>query len=166
LRWLASTEPSIDQEISMARRRIPSQALILVCDGRKALFLRNIGDAMLPDLRVTSVLRDKANPSTALQGTDRPGRTFDRASGRHSAYAQTDWHTLEEEHFAHEIVSALERLDLNGEIDHLLLVAPPKTLAELRATLPLSVKDKILDEIHKDLTKHPVHEIERLLTDG
>jgi protein required for attachment to host cells len=150
----------------MPKRRIPSQALILVCDGRKALFLRNMGDATLPDLRVISVFKDKANPPTALQGTDRPGRTFGRASGRHSAYAQTDWHTLEEEHFAHEIILALENLNMNGEIDHLVLVAPPKTLAELRAAMPRSIHEKILEEVHKDLTKHPVHEIERLLTQG
>jgi protein required for attachment to host cells len=40
-------------------------------------------------------------------------------------------------------------------------VAPPRTLADLRHALHADVKALIVGEIDKDLTKHPVWEIER-----
>ena len=147
------------------RRRIPSQALILVCDGRKALFLRNMGDAQFPNLAVAEVLKAKPNPPTSKQGTDKPGRVLDRASGRHSAVDQTDWHMLEEDHFAREIASALQLREQAGEVSSLIVVAPPHILAELRALFPHRLKAAVVEEIHKDLTKHPIYEIERLLTE-
>jgi protein required for attachment to host cells len=43
-------------------------------------------------------------------------------------------------------------------------VAPPKTLAELRNAFHSDVKACILAEINKDLTKHPIADIEEHLT--
>jgi protein required for attachment to host cells len=44
------------------------------------------------------------------------------------------------------------------------VVAPPKTLAELRNVFHADVRARIIPEINKDLTKQPVGEIERHLT--
>ncbi len=148
----------------MEKHQIPRQALVLVCDGRKALFLRNAGDEAFPDLKVVRILADKPNPPTHLQGTDKPGRTLDRASGRRSSVEQTDWHLLAEADFAREIAQALEKQAEAGDLGKLIIVAPPRTLAELRASLSERVRASVIAEHHKDLTKHPVHEIERLLT--
>ena len=41
------------------------------------------------------------------------------------------------------------------------MVAPPRTLAELRHVFHADVKKRIIAEIDKDLTKHPVWEIEK-----
>jgi protein required for attachment to host cells len=43
------------------------------------------------------------------------------------------------------------------------VVAPARTLADLRASFSPALRRKIIAEVDKDLTKHPVHEIERLL---
>jgi protein required for attachment to host cells len=43
------------------------------------------------------------------------------------------------------------------------VVAPPKTLAELRNAFHSDVKACVVAEINKDLTRHPVHEIEKHL---
>lgn len=145
---------------------IPHQALVLVGDGRKALFLRNTGDEVYPDLRVAQVLEDAHQPHTAELGTDRPGRVRDHASGRRSAVEQTDWHELAEHAFAREVAAKLEQGVAKGEIDKLILVVPPKTLADLRNALSSHVKDRVVAEIAKDLTKHPVPAIERLLIDA
>jgi protein required for attachment to host cells len=49
----------------------------------------------------------------------------------------------------------------------LIVVAPPKTPAELRAAFHPDVKAYIIAEINKDLTRHPAGEIERhLVGDG
>ena len=39
--------------------KIPHQALVFVGDGRKALFLRNDGDAKFPNLRVEKVFENE-----------------------------------------------------------------------------------------------------------
>jgi protein required for attachment to host cells len=45
----------------------------------------------------------------------------------------------------------------------IIVVAPPRTLAELRNTLHADVKRRIVAEIDKDLTKLPIWEIEKHL---
>ena len=77
---------------------------------------------------------------------------------------QTDWHELAERQFAREVAAALETAVRAQRIAALVVVAPPRTLAELRTAFHHDVKKKIIAEIHKDLTKHPVGEIERHLT--
>ena len=149
--------------LAMDKHPIPAQALILVCDGRKALFLRNVGDEVFPNLKVVKILADRPNPPTHLQGTDRPGRVLDRASGRHSAVEQSDWHELEEAEFARTVATALNERTAAGDVDKIIIVAPPRTLAELRTSFSETVRGRVIAEHHKDLTKHPVHEIERML---
>ena len=50
------------------------------------------------------------------------------------------------------------------KVPALVIVAPPKTLADLRNAFHVDVQARVIAEIHKDLTKHPVSEIERRLT--
>jgi len=57
----------------MEHLHIPTGALVLVGDGRKALFLRNGGTATHVQLTTERVL-EQDNPPTRLQGSDRPGR--------------------------------------------------------------------------------------------
>ena len=47
----------------------------------------------------------------------------------------------------------------------LAIVAPPRALADLRHAIRKDVKDLIFAEIDKDLTKHPITDIERHLSD-
>lgn len=146
----------------MTRVTLPHDAWILVGDGRKVLVLRNHGDATYPDLRVASVFRDGPNPSTAGQGNDRPGRAVEHLSGRRSGMEQTDWHELAEHRFVQGVATTLAACA--DEIGALVVVAPPRTLADLRDAFPDTLRARIVAEVNKDLTHHPVHEIERLLT--
>jgi protein required for attachment to host cells len=138
---------------------------ILVGDGRKALFLRNVGDATRIDLRIERVFKDQ-NPSTHEQGADRPGRSHSSVGSNRSSIEQTDWHHLEENKFAHEVARALEMTMQEHQIDQLIVVAPPRTLAELRKTFHKDVTSKIIAEIGKDLTKHSISDIEKYLRDS
>jgi protein required for attachment to host cells len=143
--------------------KIPHNALVFVGDGRRALFLRNDGDAKFPNLRTERVFVDE-NPPSHEQGTERPGRISkgSRTGGR-SAVEPTDWHELEEQHFVRMVAAAMERLIRASKVKELIVVAPPRTLADLRLALHPDVKACILAEINKDLTKHPVSEIEKHL---
>jgi protein required for attachment to host cells len=58
----------------------------------------------------------------------------------------------------------MERVVRASEVKALIVVAPPKTLAELRDAFHPDVKACVLAEINKDLTKHPIAEIEKHLT--
>jgi len=143
--------------------RLPQDAWVFVGDGTKALFLRNAGDEKFPNL-VTERVFEQDNPKTHEQGTDRPGRMFRRAkSHNRSAVEPTDWHEIEEQRFARHVAEAMEVLVREENIRALVVVAPPRTLAELRDAFNHEVKGRIIAEVDKNLTNHPVGDIEKLL---
>jgi len=146
---------------------IPHDAVIFIGDGRKALFLRNAGDEKFPNLKTEQVFNDE-NPPSREQGSDRPGRAFARAhTHRRSAVGEVDWHRLEEHRFVERVTAALEHLVRDRRVPALVIVAPPRALADLRRDLHADVKKLIVAEINKDLTGHPVSEIEtHLLAEG
>ena len=148
----------------MAALTIPHNAYVLIGDGRKALILRNEGDAASVNLKVERVFKDQ-NASTHEQGADRPGRSHPAVGARRFAVEQTDWHVLEEHHFAAEIGTVLGRIIQEGKIKALIVVAPPRTLADLRQTFDKEISQHIIAEINKDLTNEPVSEIEKHLKD-
>ncbi|MBM3528556.1 MAG: host attachment protein [Alphaproteobacteria bacterium] len=145
----------------MSKLSIPHHGMVFVGDGRKALFLRNEGDEKFPNLRVQRVITQD-NPPTREQGTDKPGRAFAGAgANRRAGMEPTDWHDLEEHRFARDVAGALEAVVRDNGVKALIVVAPARTLADLRRAFHDDVKAKIVAEIDKDLTKHPVHEIEK-----
>jgi protein required for attachment to host cells len=145
----------------MTRPHIPHDSFIFVGDGRKALFLRNDGDEKFPNFVTERVFVDH-NAATREQGTDRPGRGFASSGGeRRSAMEGTDWHELEEHRFTHRVTEALESLVRARGAPALVVVAPPRALADLRAAMHADVKARVVAEINKDLTKQPVWDIEK-----
>ncbi len=143
---------------------IPHDAIVFVGDGRKALFLRNADDEKFLNLKTEQVFVGQ-NPATHEQGSDRPGRLFAGAAARdkRSAVEPTDWHELEEHRFARRVADALERLVRERKVKAVVIAAPPRTLADLRQVLHGDVKARVVAEVDKDLTKHPVYEIEKHL---
>ena len=136
---------------------------MFVGDGQKALFLRNTGDTTLLNLTTAQVLTDE-NPPTHEQGTDRPGRAFQSvAKAKRSGMETTDWHELEKELFASRVAAALEQIVRGEKVKTIVVVAPPRTLAELRNAFHADVKNRIVAEIDKDLTNLPVDQIEKHL---
>ncbi|HXH47644.1 MAG: host attachment protein [Bradyrhizobium sp.] len=147
----------------MTKLKIPHGAFVFVGDGRKALFLRNDGDEQYLDLKTERVFVDD-NPPAHEQGRDRPGRVFKRArTNLRSAVAQTDWHELEEHRFAKRVATAMEDLARDRNARALVVVAPARTLADVREALHPDIKKRIIAEIGKDLTKYPIYEIEKHL---
>lgn len=135
---------------------------ILVGDGQKALFLRNAGDAEQPSLETIDVLRHE-NPPTREQGADRPGRLQDRGVQQRSAVQETDWHQLEKDRFADWVAEILYKAAQGKAFERLIVVAPPKTLGELRRVFHSEVEKRVVGTLDKDLTNHPVDRIRELL---
>ncbi|WP_338049037.1 host attachment protein [Rhodoplanes elegans] len=78
------------------------------------------------------------------------------------------WHrptgTNSKEHrFAKRVAAAVESLIREHKARALVIVAPPRTLADLRAAFHPDVRGRIIAEIEKDLTKCPIYEIEKHL---
>jgi protein required for attachment to host cells len=148
----------------MTTLKIPHNAFVFVGDGRKALFLRNEGDEKLLNLKTESVFEDD-NPLTHEQGSERPGRVSKALdSGQRSAVEPIDWHHIEEHRFAKKVAAAMEQVVRARKVPALVVVAPPKTLADLRNAFHVDIQARVIAEISKDLTRHPVGDIEKHLT--
>ena len=143
--------------------KIPSKTWVMVGDGEKALFLRNDGDDVFPNLTVVREMSND-NPSTREQGTDAPGRLSDGPGPHSSAVEETDWHRIEKARFAHEIAERLYKAAHRGDYSDLIVAAPPQVLGELRKAFHQEVKERILFDVDKELTNQPVDRIEKALT--
>ena len=149
--------------------RVPHNAFVMVADGRKLLFLRNEGDGEAVNLQLEQK-RIHPNPKDSDQKTDLAGRT---ASTRSSPAAQSamaggtmgeaDYHQLEEDRFAAEAADLLRVRALDNDFESLIVIAPPRTLGELRKHYHKEVERRLTREIDKDLTGHTVPEIEEAL---
>lgn len=142
--------------------RVPHNSYVLVADGKKMLFFRNEGDALSPKLQVDRK-QEQINPPTREQKTDEAGRAFSSVGTARHAYAETDFHQLEEDRFAVEAAEMLKECALRNEFESLIVVAPPRTLGELRKHYHKEVEKRLAGEVAKDLTGHPVTEIEKIL---
>ena len=139
--------------------QMPNKSVVLVADGRKLLFLRNEGDAEHPNL-VVEHAEEQDNPSTGDQATDRAGQASSPQGGAQSSVEPTDFHQIEEDRFAAEAADLLKRRALRNDYESLIIVAPPKTLGELRKHYHKEVSDRLKGEIDKDFTGHPISDIE------
>jgi protein required for attachment to host cells len=142
--------------------RLPHNSFVVVADGEKMLFFRNEGDSEFPKL-VVERNRQQENPKDSDQKTDEAGRSHAGAGPGGNSYGETDFHQLEKDRFAHEIADMLKRWALRNDLGELIVVAPPKTLSELRKHYHKEVQKRIVGEIPKDLTNMPVVEIEKAL---
>jgi len=141
---------------------VPHNSFVLVADGKKLLFFRNEGDEQFPKLEIERK-EVQANPPTREQKTDEAGRGFGTTGVARHAYSETDFHQLEEDRFAAEAAEMLKERALRSGFDTLIVVAPPRTLGELRKHYHKEVEKRLAGEIPKDLTGHPVTEIEKIL---
>jgi protein required for attachment to host cells len=149
--------------------QIVHNAVVLVADGRKMLFLRNEGDATYPNLSVEHA-EEQVNPKDGDQKTDAAGAassTRSSAGGQFTAsrgsLGEADFHQLEEDRFAADAAELLRKRALANDFEQLIVVAPPRALGELRKHYHKSVSERLIGELDKDLTGHPIPEIEKLI---
>tara|TARA_R110000765_G_scaffold17246_1_gene47430 strand:+ start:1492 stop:1950 length:459 start_codon:yes stop_codon:yes gene_type:complete len=142
--------------------KIDNGTWVLIADGEKALFMVNETDDEDPFLQVFRE-EEQENPPNREQAANRRGRFNDGPSVHRSAVADTDWHQLSKDRFAHELAEILYKQAHKGRFDKIVIVAPPATLGELRDAFHQEVSSKVVAEIPKTLTNHPVNEIEDII---
>ncbi|OWV92630.1 host attachment family protein [Rhizobium sp. R693] len=142
--------------------RVPSKSWVVVCDGAKALILRNAGDVEYLNLKVEETLSQPNEPDRDI-GSDKPGRTHasDGLSG--SAMQQTNWHEQAETEFLKQVAAKMDLLVREKQARRIVLVAPPRALGALRGNLTPDVQAAISAEVPKDYINLPVEQIERHL---
>lgn len=145
--------------------QLPHKSVVLVADGRKMLFLRNEGDAAYPNL-VVEAAQEQDNPATRDQATDAAGRASSPQGAAQSSVEPTDFHQLEEDRFAAETADLLKRRALANDFESLIIIAPPKTLGEMRKHYHKEVSSRLAGELDKDLTGHPIADIEKALANA
>jgi protein required for attachment to host cells len=146
----------------MDRINVKSGEWVVVCDGRKALVLENIGDAKYPNLHTREV-HEHSETRTSDLGTDRPGKTHSSEGTARSAMEQTDWHDQSERAFLTALASRLHVALTKGETQALIMVASPRALGMIREVYSPAVHKAIRAELGKDLVNVPIHEIEKQL---
>lgn len=146
----------------MAKVGLTNNLWVLVCDGRKALLLQNMGDRTYPKLEMRESFEHDLPPTHEL-GTDQPGRLFSGAGGRRSATEPADYHAQEEQRFLAHLAQHVDRYATEHKIHDLVIVAPPRALGNLRNALSAHVRSLIRAEVDKDYVSQPVYEIEKHL---
>ena len=147
----------------MSGIRLRHKGWVVVADGEKALFLENTGTPDKSSLEVFNGF-GQPNPKTSAQGVDRPGRRSDGMGSAHrSSVQETDWHRLAKHEFAHKIAALLDQEAQADRFEQIVVVAPAVIMGELRKHFSGPLRERIVAEVAKDLTGHPVHEIEKLL---
>ena len=146
----------------MQKLKIRQGDWVIVCDGKKALVLVNIGDEKFLNLKTREV-HEHPDLKTRELGTDAPGRAFNSVGAGRSAMEPTDWHKQEEDRFLQKLVGQLDHAVNAGEVKSLIIVAPPRALGVLRQAYSHNLRAAVQAEIDKDLVRLPVHEIEKHL---
>jgi protein required for attachment to host cells len=141
---------------------LPYNTLVLVADGTKMLFLRNEGEGQQLKL-VTEAHKERQDRKDSDIKTDAPGLTAQSGGYGRPAVDETDFHQFEEDRFAAEAAEQLRVRALGGDFDALAIIAPPKTLGELRKHLHKAVESRIVMELPKEMTNRPLPDIAAML---
>jgi protein required for attachment to host cells len=133
----------------------PVRTWILIANGARAHVLQNNGPGKGIKQVAGCDYRTSHEADREIQA-DRPGRTHDRVgSGRHALEATSSPHRIDKDEFAGVLMDELERKFNAGQFDRLLIVAPPRTLGDLRHHMPNLLKSCLVGSVHKDLTHVP-----------
>ena len=141
---------------------LPNQALVLVADGRKMLFLRNHGDQNQIDLR-TEAHDFRHDPKDREIKSDAAGSNKQSFGYGRPSMEETDFHQQEEDRWIKDAAEELKKRALRNDFDALAIVAPPKALGVLRKALHKEVEKRIICTVNKEMSGRPIPDIEALL---
>jgi protein required for attachment to host cells len=141
---------------------LPHNALVLVADGTKALFLRNHGDQNQIDLRTEAHDKREDRKDREIK-TDAPGAQSPRVGIGRDTMEETDFHQQEEDRWVKEAADELRQRALRNDFEALAIIAPPKALGVLRKELHKEVERRIVLTLNKEMTDRPIPDIEELL---
>lgn len=129
--------------------------LILVTDGAKARFLQPSADGRTLVATGTADMKaPKVGRPTRDLLSDKAGRGFAAAgaSARHAFEARHDPRKLEKRSFSAQVAHVLDAVCQREHVHRVVLVAPKRSLGELRQLISPQVRKLVSHEVAKDLT--------------
>lgn len=137
---------------------------ILVADGSRARAVVNSGPNTGLKPLGEKMFAAGSLPAREI-GSDRLGRVYDRKGpGRHSVMPHTDLQVLEKTRFAKEVAALVNKAADAKRFDRLVLIAPAKTLGDLRAAINGHARERVVDEVVHDYTHLSLPELEDILS--
>jgi protein required for attachment to host cells len=132
---------------------LPAGTTVAVADGETMRLFHNTG--VKPGVHLVEITA--APPAPAHSGS---------GARHHTGSANPDGRRLVEDDFAVAAAAFLNKLSLDGTIEHLVVVSDPKTLGEMRKHYHRDLRDKIIGELAKDFSRRPLEDIASLLADA
>ncbi|WP_193337527.1 host attachment family protein [Devosia beringensis] len=129
-------------------KTIPEQTLVVVADGHRAVLFRTHG---VNDAMTLTEERQLTPQNLAAEGPS--GSRPEEQSPR-----QTDEAT-----FAKQLAAELFSLKQANKFDHMVLVADPQTLGQLRSAMHKTVEASIALTLDKELTNHSAGDIAAII---
>lgn len=148
----------------MAKR--PAKTWIVVADGARARFFSPDRETMkLVPTGPNNLVAPASRQRPRDLKSDKPGRSFSasRSGVRHAFEPPHDYHKLEKHRFMATLADALDDACGRRAFDDLILVAPRRSLGELRGLLSKRVQGSVRQEVAKDLTNEPPSLLRRRL---
>ena len=109
---------------------------------------------------VRAIDSSAAHLKTAALGSERPGRTTERATGlRHAVEPRSDRHRQAKLAFGGVVAAALNQAVADNDCSSFVLVSPSRQLAEIRRNLDAAACSRMTGSLAKDLTKVPDGEL-------
>ena len=130
--------------------KIPKHAVVAVADGEVLNMFRNVGEEGAAKL--TAMPHGEVSAENSGSG------------GRHqSSSASPSGIQQTEDNFAAGVADVLNKSVLSGKFDHLIVIAAPRTLGELRKPYHKALSAVLVGEISRDLTGHTIADIEKTI---
>jgi protein required for attachment to host cells len=129
---------------------LPTGTTVAVADGETIRLFHNTG--VKPGVHLVEIT---ATP---------PAPVHSGSGARHrNDSANSDGRRLVEDDFAAATAAFLNKLSLDGTIEHLVVVSDPRTLGEMRKHFHRDLRGKIIGELAKDFSRRPLEDIASLI---
>ncbi len=129
-----------------------SKIWVLTADASRA----RVFEARTPKAPLVE-LSDFVEPEARAKGhdvvADRPGMIVGGKSKRHSLEDPTPVQEAAAREFARLLAERLDKARVEGRFDRLAIAAAPKFLGMLREAMPEPLRDKVDEEVDKDLVE-------------
>lgn len=106
-------------------------------------------------------VEDFVNPEGRLHNREIDSDARGRFPGGNTWQPEVEAVEHQNELFAKRVADYLDKARTEHRYDRLVIAAPPKTLGQLRKSLPREVEKLVADELPKDLSGLSAREIER-----
>ena len=136
---------------------------ILIADGGTARTYRTTGETGAHRARLEAIPDGSFTRSDPAHFGPRPGKNFASAlrNSGHGVTTHEGQKRRAEQEFVAAVLAWIEKPEQLAAFERLIVAAPPRILGEIRMALSPALARRIHSEIHGDLMKLPIKELEK-----